>query len=297
MHKTVIDNKVNKMKIERKKAERVLDLFHWVNMNELNSITENNVSKYKNSAFTFREIKREIEYAYALLNEGKCLMAVTILRNVFEDLMYFFATGINNNLRITTETKPGELRRIVKENADNYFDGLFVDTDFNDMYEHLSKMVHVTSIKECINYLDSRSRYRVYIATELKYETVSIECMLMQFLSKKGKYRNDLQRDTLMVASTMSIVNAMSMTAVFKHKHNKKIEGFFYDDRSRNYLRSKSQNVVEELQYLNNESDRVLNSVNQSIDNLKEKYILLGYEQKYDDLLKKERQAKKQQHR
>ena len=36
---------------------------------------------------------------------------------------------------------------------------------------------------------------------------------------------------------------------------------------------------------------------NQSIDNLKEKYILLGYEQKYDDLLKKERQAEKQQHR
>ena len=290
MNKTVIDNKVNKMKIERKKAERVLDLFHWVNMNELNSITENNVSKYKNSAFTFREIKREIEYAYALLNEGKCLMAVTILRNVFEDLMYFFATGINNNLRVTTETKPGELRRIVKENTDNYFDGLFVDTDFNDMYEHLSKMVHVTSIKECINYLDSRSRYRVYIATELKYETISIECMLMQFLSKKGKYRHDLQRDTLMVASTMSIVNAMSMTAVFKHKHNKKIEGFFYDDRSRNYLRSKSQNVVEELQYLNNESDRVLNSVNQSLDNLKEKYALLGYEQKYDDMLKKQKQ-------
>ena len=283
---TVVDEiKNEQIKTERKKAEILLDFFHSVNMDELNSISENNISKYKNSSFTFKEIKREFDYIYKLLNEGKNLMAIVLLRNTFEDLMYFFATNINSNLKVNTDTKASQLRNVVKDNADKYFDDMFCSTDFKDIYEHLSKAVHVTSIKECINYLDSRSKYREFISTEFKFEVVVIECMLLQFLSKRGKYRNDFQRDTLVVASTVSMLNTVCFAIVFKHKHNKKINGFFYDATSRNYLQSKSQNLASDLQYLKTEKDRINQIIENSIKELGKKYIALGYEEKMARML------------
>lgn len=85
MNNAIHEIQVEKLKKDRKRFELILDVFHVVNMHELNSISENSISKYKNSAFTFREIKRELDYSYKLLCEGKCLMAVSLLRNAFED--------------------------------------------------------------------------------------------------------------------------------------------------------------------------------------------------------------------
>ena len=286
MGNTFRNIKLEKMKRDRKIAEILLDLFHRINMDELNSISESNISRYKNSSFTFREIKRELDYSYDLLNEGKCLMAVALLRNTFEDLMYFFATCINNNISVDVETKPGELRQVVKDNAENYFGGLFKGDDFKAIYDHLSKMVHVTSIKECINYLDSKSKYRIYIATEIKSEVIMVECMLMQFLEKRGKYRNNLQGDTLLISSTISMLNAACFAVAFRRKHNRKINEFFYDDKSRNYLRTKGQDALEDLRYLKEENDKLTHIINESLDKLESKYNQLGYEKKYEEIAK-----------
>ena len=66
MNNAIHEIQVEKLKKDRKRFELILDIFHVVNMHELNSISENSISKYKNSAFTFREIKRELDYSYKL---------------------------------------------------------------------------------------------------------------------------------------------------------------------------------------------------------------------------------------
>ena len=284
MNNAIHEIQVEKLRKDRKRFELILDVFHVVNMHELNSISENSISKYKNSAFTFREIKRELDYSYKLLCEGKCLMAVSLLRNAFEDLMYFFATSIDSSVKVNPYTTAGNLRNIVKSNTGQCFDNMFISDDLEDIYSHLSKVVHVTSIKECINYLDSKSTYRAYMATEFKYETILIECMLMQFLDKRGKYRNALQQDTLFIASTISMINAICFTMVFKHKHNKKINGFFYDAASRGYLQARSQSIADDMQYLKNENARLAKGVESSFERLKEKYLQLGYENTIDEI-------------
>ena len=196
-------------KENRELINKALNVFHLVNMNELNTVSNYNVSKYKNSSFTFREIKDELNQALTLLNDEKSLMAIVLLRNVYEDMIYFFATIIDSSIKVDVKTSPKDLRDVVKNNSNTYFDNLFVEEDFDEFYRYLSKMVHVTSIKECISFLDSKSRYKPFIITEIKCVAIIFECMLMQFLNSIGKYNSDLYEDTLFVVSSCSIANSM----------------------------------------------------------------------------------------
>lgn len=274
----IIKNEINKRRIKENKdsLDKMLDILHFINVSELENINNKKLSKNKNSFYTFSEMLREMKHISILLNDKECLMPIVLLRNVYEDLMYFIATGIDDNLEITTETNPKDLRNVVKDHC-NYFEPIFEANDFDTIYRHLSKMVHVTSIKECINYLSTKSYYQSYIITEIKSELVLIECILMMYLNKIDKYNNDLYVDVARVSSSISLGNALCTAIMFPYR-SKKIESFFMDDKSRRYFERQRQEIVSEMQWMENENKQLAHSINNAIVELFEKYKAMGYE-------------------
>jgi len=264
---------------------KLLDVFHFVNLQELNSINEKSVSSYRNSKFAFKEIKREFEYVFFLLNDKKGIMAGVLMRNIYEDMMYFIATSINREINISTDSQPREFRNFVMDNFDRCFDELFTKEDLNDFYKHLCKIVHVTSIKECINYLETTNKNCDFIITELKCEAITLECIFLDYLHRRGKYSQDIHRETLAIESAISIANLMYVIQKNNNKPNNRINGFFRNEASRRYLQTKSDIAIEELTSLSQQTELINNMIRNCSSELEKKYKGLGYEQQINEFL------------
>ena len=275
----------NKKEIEYKALVTLLDIFHLVNLQELNSINEGSVSSYHNSKYAFKEIKREFEYVFSLLTGKKGLMAGVLMRNIYEDMMYFIATSINPEIVVRITSPADQFRKYVKDNFAICFDDLFEAEDLNQFYKHLCKIVHVTSIKECISYLETSNKYCDYIITELKCETIMLECIFLDYLHRRGKYNPDIHRETLNLEAAISIANCMYAIKENKNKPNNRISRFFRDEASRNYLQTKANVAVEEMTSLSQQIELINTIMRNCSIELVKKYNDLGYEQQINDFL------------
>ena len=277
--------KQNKKENGYKALVSLLDVFHFVNLQELNSINEKSVSSYRNSKFAFKEIKREFEYVFSLLNDKKGIMAGVLMRNIYEDMMYFIATSINPEISVSITSPADQFRKYVRENFATCFDDLFEVDDLRQFYKHLCKIVHVTSIKECINYLESSNKYCDYIITELKCEAIMLECIFLDYLHRQKKYNHDIHRETMGLEVAISIANCMYAIQENNNKPNSRISGFFRDEASRRYLQTNSDVVIEELASLSQQIELINSMIRNCSSELEKKYKDLGYEQQINDFL------------
>ena len=151
------NSKVNykELKRSREAYNSLLLVMHKVNIEELRKVRIDKVTDFRNSLLTYEEILSEFEETYRLADEGKGLIAMAVLRNSFEELLFLIASAVDKDIKITMKTAPRDIRKIV-ENSIDLFSPIFQNGDIDKLYDHLSKNVHVSSIKESIKYLDSK---------------------------------------------------------------------------------------------------------------------------------------------
>lgn len=159
-----------------------------------------------------------------------------MLRTLYENIIYIIATSYDKKIKTTLDTSPGELRKVLVENCSSIFTDYFEPEDFNNIYKYLCKFIHPCSLKELVSYMNITIKYKNYLLGNLKYMTLVIEYMYLNFLNKK--IGNEESKFDLNFIDLCTYVNLMNIAYYINDVKDSKnfIKRYFYYDKNNKYI-------------------------------------------------------------
>lgn len=242
------------------KSIKILDISNAVYIDIIEKYDFKSITHYKNSKYLFKEISNELNEITELLNNNKTLMAVCLLRNVYEEIMYIIATSYCDNLDIDFMTKAGYFKDIVADNCNELLGDIYTSDEIKGIYSYLSKITHVTNIKEAVSYLSGNKRIKGYIVNEIKYVCLIIENLYITFLNKKSKLDNSMCDNIISVAGYVELINTMYYVANSTGE-TKRIESYFYGEKNKKYLEKQKELMISNFKELQSNKDELSRSI------------------------------------
>ena len=242
------------------KSIKILDISNAVYIDIIEKYDFKSITNYKNSKYLFKEISNELNEIAELLNNNKILMAVCLLRNVYEEIMYIIATSYYDNLDIDFMTKAGYFKDIVADNCNELLGDIYTSEEIKGIYSYLSKITHVTNIKEAVSYLSGNKRIKRYIVNEIKYVALIIENLYITFLNKKSKLDNSMCDNIISVAGYVELINTMYYVANSTGE-TKRIESYFYGEKNKKYLEKQKELMISDFKELQSNKDELSRSI------------------------------------
>lgn len=261
-----------------KKIMRFLDVANYIYLDIISNYKYDQITGYDKSKYLFMEITTEFKYIYSLLDEGKILMATCLLRNVYEEILYIMATSHDKNLDVNVKSNPSDFRDIVRENVGDLISDYFESEDIILLYNHLSKLTHVTNLKEVTSYLMKTKKYNGYISNEIKFLVLLIEYMYVTFLTSKVDFEErDLCLNSIYVANYIEIINMLYYIANSDYTE-RYLKKYFMGEKNQKYLVKQNEElkkVLEDFAIKKDNIDITIKKVAKELDiQLKEsKYI------------------------
>lgn len=262
------------------KTIRVLDISNLIYIDMIKNIEFKDISDYKKSKYMFKEISEELEEIYNLLDKEKTLMAVCLLRNVFEEIMYIIATTIES-VDIDIMTKANYFYKIVADHCDELLFS-YTSEDIKALYSYMSKITHVTNVKEATSYLVGNKQIKKYINNEIKYIELIIENIYLEFINRKLEIDNNMCNNIMIISSYVDLINVIYFTANSIGEH-KRIELYFFGEKNQKYLNEKRDQMIQEFQELKKSNTRITKTINKISKEL-DKQI---EERNYTEIVKK----------
>ena len=262
------------------KTISVLDISNLIYIDMIKNIEFKDISDYKKSKYMFKEISEELEEIYNLLDKEKTLMAVCLLRNVFEEIMYIIATTIES-ADIDIMTKANYFYKIVADHCDELLFS-YTSEDIKELYSYMSKITHVTNVKEATSYLVGNKQIKKYTNNEIKYIELIIENIYLEFINRKLKIDNNMCNNIMIISSYVDLINIIYFTANSTGEH-KRIELYFFGEKNQKYLNEKRDQMIQEFQELKKSNTRITKTINKISKEL-DKQI---EERNYTEIVKK----------
>ncbi|MBE6152941.1 MAG: hypothetical protein E7166_01750 [Firmicutes bacterium] len=209
----------------------------------------------------FKEIVKEFETVYQMLEDGNVLMAVCLIRYTYEEVLYIMETSLDIKLDINIQTRAGYFKEKVCENLTDVLSDSFDKEDINDLYSYLSKITHVTNIKEVISYLVDSKKIKEYIVNEIKYILINIESMFLDFINKKCNNDNSMNNNILLETTYVELLNTLYYAANVSNKE-KTLKMYFYGEKNQKYLKEQNELIVEVIKGMNSSKDKIQKSIN-----------------------------------
>jgi len=238
------------------KSIKILDISNAVYIDIIEKYDFKSITNYKNSKYLFKEISNELNEITELLSNNKTLMAVCLLRIVYEEIMYIIATSYCDNLDIDFMTKAGYFKDIVADNCNELLGDIYTSDEIKGIYSYLSKITHVTNIKEAVSYLSGNKRIKGYIVNEIKYVSLIIENLYITFLNKKSKLDNSMFDNIISV----ELINTMYYVANSTGE-TKRIESYFYGEKNKKYLEKQKELMISDFKELQSNKDELSRSI------------------------------------
>lgn len=219
-----------------KKCMKLLNCANYVFSNEIDCFEFKKISKYTKSKPTYEKVKADFKLINELINRQDLLNAATVLRTLYENIIYIIATSYDKKIKTTLDTSPGELRKVLVENCSSIFTDYFEPEDFNNIYKYLCKFIHPCSLKELVSYMNITIKYKNYLLGNLKYMTLVIEYMYLNFLNKK--IGNEESKFDLNFIDLCTYVNLMNIAYYINDVKDSKnfIKRYFYYDKNNKYI-------------------------------------------------------------
>lgn len=256
------------------KTMRIFDVSNYVYLDIIKKFNYDNITEYKNSKYLFKEIVKEFETVFEFLSNGELLMSICLLRNVYEEIMYIMAVSLSIELDINVKTRAGYFKDIVIKNIDSLLTDSFNHEDISELYGYLSKITHVTNIKEATSYLIGNKIIKKYIINEIKYITLLIEYLYLDFLYKKCDLGDEFIRNIIAVSSYPEIINTIYYAAN-STKYNKSLKKYFYGEKNQKYLKDQQEKLIVEFKNFKiekNDIDMSIRRISKEVDSqLKER--------------------------
>lgn len=238
------------------KIMKILDVSNYVYLDTIKKFNYNDIVKYKNSKYLFKEIAKEFETVFEFLSNGEVLMGICLLRNVYEEVMYIMAVSLNIELDINVKTKAGYFKNIVIDNVESLLSDSFSGEDISELYGYLSKITHITNVKEATSYLIGNRVIKKYIVSEIKYVTILIEYMYLDFLHKKCDIDDGFICNIIAISSYPEIINIVYYAAN-SIKYDRPLKKYFYGEKNQKYLKDQQEKLVVEFQNFKIEKNNI----------------------------------------
>ena len=191
-----------------KKCMKFLKCVNYIYLDEIKNFEFKKISKYTKSKYLYDKVKDDFELINELIDKQDLLNAATLLRTLYENIIYIITTSYDKKFIVKIDTPPGDFRKVLENNCNTIFTDYFDKEDFNDIYKYLCKLVHPSSLKEILSYMNKTIKYKNYLLGNLKYIMLSIEYMYLNFLNKKVKNEESKFDLNLIDASTyVNLVN------------------------------------------------------------------------------------------
>lgn len=248
-------------KFSFKKTMKILDVSNAIYLDLINKTNISDFSNYQKSKYMFKEIVKEFETVYQMLEDGNVLIAVCLIRNTYEEVLYIMATSLDIKLDINIQTRAGYFKEKVCENLTDVLSDSFDKEDINDLYSYLSKITHVTNIKEVISYLVDSKKIKEYIVNEIKYILINIESMFLDFINKKCNNDNSMNNNILLETTYVELLNTLYYAANVSNKE-KTLKMYFYGEKNQKYLKEQNELIVEVIKGMNSSKDKIQKSIN-----------------------------------
>jgi len=252
-----------------KKTMRLLDVGEYIFLDVIKDFQIENLTTYKKSKYIIEKIKNQFEIVYDFLDKGKILIAVCLLRNIFEELMYIIATSLDIEIDLSPDTKAGYFKDIVINNIDKLLSDNFDEEDIREIYKHLSKLVHVTNLKEATSYLASKNKYSNYISNEIKFLVLMIQYIYIDFYNKRSNITNiELCTNIFLFSGYCEFINELYFVANLE-KEQVYLKKYFYGERNQNYLSKKSnelKNIVADFKIQKNSIEITVNKLSKELN-------------------------------
>ena len=258
MRQSSFSKKIN----DYKKCMNILDCTNFIFLNEISNYNFNNISKYKKSKFIFEKIVDDFNLVNSLLDINDVLNATSILRTIYENLLYFIATSYDETLIVNFDSSPRDFRYKIEENCDILFSEYFDKDDFNKVYKYLCKLLHPSSMKELVSYLSRTKKYQKYICNNIKYIMLVIEFMLLDYLNKILLRDNSFNNDLINFCTYVNLVNIkyyfqdIDKTQKFTKKY------LFYDTDNK-YVNGAKNDLTELYKNLISNKDLIQVNINE----------------------------------
>lgn len=236
---------IKRMK-DYKKCMRILNCANHVYLDEIDNFEFKKISKYNKSKNLYNKITHDFKLVNEFIEKQDLLNASTILRTLYENIIYIVAKTYNKELNITLDTEPWRLREVLENNCNDIFTDYFEKDDFNAIYKYLCKIVHPCSMKELLAYMSKTIKYKNYLLSNLKYIMLVIEYMYLNFLNKK--IGNEESKFDLNFIDLCTYVNLMNVSYFINEVKDSKsfIKRYFYYDTSNKYI-TENQEKLEEV--------------------------------------------------
>ncbi len=272
-------------KFSFKKTMKILDVSNAIYLDLIKKINIGDISDYQKSKYMYKEIVKDFETVYKMLEDGNALMSVCLLRNTYEEVLYIMATSLNLELDINVQTRAGYFKEIVCENIGNVLSDNFEKEDIKDLYSYLSKITHVTNVKEVVSYLIDNKKIKEYIINEIKYILINIESMFLDFINKKCNSDNSMNNNILLETTYVEMINTLYYAANVANKE-KTLKMYFYGEKNQKYLKEQNGLLIEAIKSMNSSKDKIQKSINTVAKELDLQLKESGYMELANSILK-----------
>ena len=157
-------------------------------------------------------------------------------------------------------TKAGYFKDIVADNCNELLGDIYTSDEIKGIYSYLSKITHVTNIKEAVGYLSCNKRIKGYIVNEIKYVIIIIENLYITLLNKKSNIDNSMCDNIISVAGYVELINTMYYVANSTGE-TKRIESYFYGEKNKKYLEKQKKLMISDFKELQSNKDELSRSI------------------------------------
>ncbi len=266
-----------------KKCMRILNCANYVYLDEIDNFEFKKISKYNKSKNLYIKITHDFRLVNELIEKQDLLNAATILRTLYENIIYIIAKSYDKKLNITLDTVSRDLRSILEFNCKEIFTDYFEKEDFNEIYKYLCKIIHPSSMKELLSYMSETIKYKNYLLGNLKYIMLVIEYMYLNFLNKKiGNEESKFNLNFIDLSTYVNLINISHFINEFKDNKSF-IKRYFYYDTNNKYITENQEKLNIVYKSLINKKELVEKAI-KDLTNTLDKQI---NESKYKEIISK----------
>ena len=264
-----------------KKCMKILECAHGIYIDEIDNFEFKKISKYNKSRHMYNKISADFKVVNNLIEKEDLFNAATVLRTLYENIVYIIATSCNKKIIVSLDTVPRELRKVLEDNCNIIFTDYFEKEDFNNIYKYLCKIVHPSSMKELVSYLVNTVKYKSYMLNNLKYMMIVIEYMYLNYLNKKiENEENKFHLNFVDICTYVNLVNISYFTMSVKNSIST-IKRFMYYDTRNKYI-EENEKICEQL---SSELKNNKTSIEKNIKELTKELDMQINESKYKELI------------
>lgn len=253
-----------------KKCMRILSCTNHVYLDEIDNFEFKKISKYNKSRTLYNKITYDFKLVNELIDKQDLLNAATILRTLYENIIYIIVKSYDKKINITINTLPRDLRSILEENFEEIFTEYFEKDDFNEIYKYLCKIVHPSSMKELLSYMSKTIKYKNYLLSNLKYTMLVIEYIYLNFLNKKvGNQESKFDLNFINLSTYVNLINVSYFINDVKDSKSF-IKRYFYYDTNNKYIIDNQERLKDVYETIINKKELVeedIKELTKALDN------------------------------